>query len=57
MRSSYVLYFPFSERKKFRLVVYIEAESKGAAYIIFETGDTFDPSKNSPCIYRSGITT
>ena len=49
MRSSYVLYFPFSERKKkFRLVLYIEAESKVAAYIVFETGHTFDPLKSSP---------
>ena len=58
MRSSYVLYFPFIERKKkFRLVLYIEAESKVAAYIVFETGHTFDPAKSSPCIYRSVITT
>ena len=57
MRSSYVLYFPFNERKKFRLVLYIEAESKVAAYIVFETEHTFDPAKSSPCIYRSVITT
>ena len=45
------------KEKKFRLVLYIEAESKVAAYIVFETGHTFDPSKSSPCIYRSVITT
>ena len=50
-------YLPFSERKKFRLILYIEVESKVAAYIVFETGHTFDPSKSSPCIYRSMITT
>ena len=49
MRSSYVLYFPFSERKKkFRPVIFKEAGSKVAAYIVFETGHTFDPSKSSP---------
>ena len=51
MRSSYVLYFPFNERKKFRLVLYIEAESIGAAYKVFEAEHTFDPAKSSPCIY------
>ena len=45
------------EKKKFRPVIFKEAESKVAAYIVFETGHTFDPSKSSPCIYRSMITT
>ena len=45
------------KEKKFRLVLYIEAESKVAAYIVFENGHTFGPSKSSPCIYRSVITT
>ena len=52
MRSSYVLYFPFSETKKFRLVLYIEAESKVSAYIVFENGHTFGASKSGPCIYK-----
>ena len=43
------------KEKKFRLVLYIEAESKVAAYIVFETGHTFDPSKSSPYIYRSVV--
>ena len=51
--SSDVLYFPFSERKKkFRPVIYKEAESKMAAYIVFETGHTFGPSMLYP-VYRS----
>ena len=45
------------KEKKFRLVLYIEAESKVAAYILFETEHTFDPAKSNPCIYRSVITT
>ena len=45
------------KEKKFRLVLYIEAESKVAAYIVFETGHTFDLSKSSPYIYRVVITT
>ena len=45
------------EKKQFRPVIFKEAESKVAAYIVFETGHTFDPSKSSPCIYRSVITT
>ena len=36
----------------FRLVLYIEAESKVAAYIVFETGHTFEPSMLYP-VYRS----
>ena len=43
------------EKKKFRLVLYIGEESMVAAYIVFETGQTFDPSKRSPCIYRSVV--
>ena len=47
------MYFPFSERKKkFRPVIYKEAESKMAAYIVFETGQTFGPSMLYP-VYRS----
>ena len=45
------------KEKKFRLVLYIEAEYKVAAYIVFETWHTFNPSTSSPCIYRSMITT
>ena len=45
------------KEKKFRLVLYIEAESKLAAYIVIETEYTFDPAKSSPCIYRPVITT
>ena len=56
MRSSYVLYFPFSERKKSLglYYIYIEAESKVATYIVFETGHTFGPSVLYP-VYRSVV--
>ena len=40
------------KEKKFRFVLYIEAESKVAAYIVFETGHTFGPSMLYP-VYRS----
>ena len=45
------------KEKKIRLVLYIEAKSKVAAYIVFETEHNFDPAKSSPCIYMSIITT
>ena len=42
------------EKKKFRPVIFRGAESKMAAYMEFETGHTFDPSKSSP-VYRSVV--
>ena len=36
------------EKKRFKPVIFKEAEFKMAAYIVFETGHTFDPSKSSP---------
>ena len=44
------------EKKKFRPVIFRGAESKMAAYMEFETGHTFDPSKSSP-VYRSVVVT
>ena len=44
------------EKKKFRPVIFKEAESKMAAYIVFETGHTFGPPMLYP-VYRSVIET
>ena len=41
------------KEKKFRPVIFKEAESKKASYIVFETGHTFDPSKKQSIVYRS----
>ena len=43
------------KEKKFRPVIFKEAESKMAAYIVFETGHTFDPSKKQSIVYRSVV--
>ena len=40
-------------KKKFKSVILIAAESKMAAYIVFQSGHTFGASVSSPCIFRS----
>ena len=39
------------EKKRFKPVIFKEAEFKMAAYIVFETGHTFGPSMLYP-VYR-----